>query len=460
MKVPKKIHFIAIGGAAMHNLALALKKIGHQVSGSDDEIFEPSYSRLNRVGLLPSQMGWDADRITSDIEIVILGMHARLDNPELIRAKELGLKVMSYPEFLYEQTKNKKRIAIGGSHGKTTITAMIMHVFKTCGLHFDYMVGSQIDGFETMVSLSEDAEWAIFEGDEYLSSPLDLRPKFLHYKPHLAVLSGIAWDHINVFPSFEEYKEQFLLFMQSLPSDGKLFWYEGDQDLKELASDASAKCKCIPYAPLKYSVQENQLILERGSESYPLQIIGEHNIQNLGAAMHICNEVGISGSDFYKAVASFKGTAKRMQLLAANGRASVYLDFAHSPSKVKATVESVKRQFPGHKLYACLELHTFSSLNKDFLPEYQGSLEVADKAFVFYNPEVVRHKRLPEISVNDVLEAFKKESLEVYTEKSKLKDRLQLVASPQAIYLMMSSGNFGGMNMDDWAKQIVSIVSC
>src|ERR1035437_6053473 len=369
-----KIHLIAIGGNAMHNLALALYHNGYEVSGSDDEIFEPSRSRLEKFGLLPPEIGWFPERITSNIDAVILGMHAREYNPELIKAQELGLTIYSYPEYLFEQTKGKKRVVIAGSHGKTTITSMIMHVLKHNRMDFDYMVGALVDGFDTMVSLSESTAVAIFEGDEYLSSPIDKKPKFHLYKPHIALITGIAWDHINVFPTLEIYVEQFAKFIDLIEPNGTLFYYEGDPVLNSLVKKTSNRINAKPYKEHDYTVHEHNTYLLSQSGSYKLNVFGIHNIQNVSAAKLICNQLGISDQEFYKGIATFKGASKRLQVLKSEDHSIAFLDFAHAPSKVKATINALKGQFPERKLIACLELHTFSSLNLEFLDQYKSSM--------------------------------------------------------------------------------------
>ncbi|NQU87503.1 MAG: peptidoglycan synthetase, partial [Mariniphaga sp.] len=414
-----RIHFIAIGGSAMHNLAIALKKKGYDVSGSDDEIFEPSKSRLKKYEILPEKVGWDTSIISKKLDAVILGMHARQDNPELLEAQKLGIKIYSYPEFLYEQTKHKKRIVIGGSHGKTTITSIIMHVLKENDIRFDYMVGAQIEGFETMVELNPDSEIAVFEGDEYLSSPIDRRPKFHLYKPHIGLISGIAWDHINVFPTFKNYVKQFRIFTDLIEPNGSLIYYDGDMELSQIAANAEVDEK-ISYQthPFKISGGITTLITELGEIN--LQIFGEHNLQNISGAKAVCNKLGISDQQFYNAIKTFRGAARRLQILSENNSTTVFFDFAHSPSKLKATTEAVKKQFPDRELIACMELHTFSSLKKDFLPHYKGCMDFANKAFVYFNHYTVKHKKLEPISEDQVYKAFAKKGLQVFTDSNVL----------------------------------------
>ena len=450
-----RVHFIAIGGSAMHNLAIALHKKGYKVTGSDDEIFEPSRSRLQKYGLLPEKQGWNPDIITQDIDAIILGMHARKDNPELQKALGAGLKVYSYPEYLYEQTKNKKRIVIGGSHGKTTITSMVMHVLRSTGVKFDYMVGAQLEGFDTMVNLEEDNEIAVFEGDEYLSSPIDLTPKFLWYKPHVALLSGIAWDHINVFPTWENYLEQFSKFAGTIKDNGTLVYYSGDPELVKIAEKQERRIKTIPYSEMEHTVSDGKTIVQFNDKNYPLNIFGDHNLQNLNGARLVCNTLGINDEIFLDAMQSFKGAAKRLQLLESAGNCNIWLDFAHSPSKLKATTQAVKSQYPDRELVACMELHTFSSLNKKFLPHYKGTMDAADRAFVFFNPEVLEHKKLPPVTKEEVAEAFDHPGLTVFTDSGELTKELKKINWDNKNLLIMTSGNFSGIDIKELAKSLI-----
>lgn len=442
-----RVHFIAVGGAVMHNLAIALKKKGYSVSGSDDEIFEPSRSRLASYNLLPERQGWYPEHITRDIDTVILGMHAREDNPELIRARELGLKIMSFPEYLYEQTKNKKRIVVAGSHGKTTTTAMIMHVFRFLGRKFDYMVGSAIDGFETMVGLSEDSDIAIFEGDEYLTSALDRRPKFHLYMPDIAILNGIAWDHKNVFPSFENYIDQFRIFITKIPDGGSLLYFDGDEIVKKLAVESTGNFRKIPYKIHGYFQNRKGFFGATHNRVVPLKIFGEHNMQNLSAARDACLAAGITEDGFYDAIQSFQGTSKRLQKIDENDKGIIYLDFAHSPSKVKATVEAVKARYPEKQLVACLELHTYSSLSQDFLPLYEGTLKEASAAFVYFNPHAIALKKLEPVTADAVKKAFGGNNVQVFNNSSALFSAIQDLNVPSPVYLMMSSGDFDGYDI-------------
>jgi UDP-N-acetylmuramate: L-alanyl-gamma-D-glutamyl-meso-diaminopimelate ligase len=442
-----RVHFIAIGGAVMHNLAIALKKKGYNVTGSDDEIFEPSRTRLANYGLLPSVQGWHPNNITEDIDTIILGMHAKADNPELLRAKELGLKIMSFPEYLYEQTKDKKRIVVAGSHGKTTTTAMIMHVFRTLGVRFDYMVGSIIDGFETMVGLSHDSEVAVLEGDEYLTSALDKRPKFHLYMPDIAILNGIAWDHKNVFPTFDNYIDQFRIFVSKITEGGSLIYFDGDPEVRKVALETDRRIKKIPYKVHGYFQNKQGFFGATHNRVVPLKFFGEHNMQNLSAAKEACLAAGINEDDFYHAIQSFEGTSKRLQKLAESDKGIVYLDFAHSPSKVKATVEAVRMRYPDRDIIACLELHTYSSLSSDFLPLYYGTLKDATYAFVYFNPHAIALKKLDQLSREDVKKAFGSADVQVFDNSSELFSTIQNKAYMDPVYLMMSSGDFDGFDL-------------
>ena len=448
------IHFIAIGGAVMHNLAIALHLKGYTITGSDDEIFEPSLSRLKKYNLLPKKWGWDSSRISPGTDAVILGMHARDDNPELIKARELNLKIYSFPEYLYEQTKNKTRIVIAGSHGKTTVTSMIMHALRENGLKFDYMVGSELSGFDTMVELNDANTVAIFEGDEYLTSPIDPRPKFHLYKPHISLITGIAWDHMNVFTTFEKYTEQFEIFASM--TSGSLVYYGKDNLLASIAAKHKDRISIYPYDEIISCSTENYSLVVLGSSAVTLRIFGRHNMQNLAGAMQICNLLGISERDFLFSMTTFKGAARRQELLAQKGTRLVYLDFAHSPSKVTATVQAFREQYNDKKLIACLELHTFSSLNTAFIPQYKSSLDKADKAIVFYNPEVVKHKNLPGFPPDFVLRSFERKDLVVLQDPAAVEEMLLNLSGENTVFLIMTSGNFSGLNLKSLAEAIVT----
>jgi UDP-N-acetylmuramate: L-alanyl-gamma-D-glutamyl-meso-diaminopimelate ligase len=443
-----RVHFIAIGGAVMHNLAIALHNKGYDVSGSDDEIFEPSRSRLEKYGLLPTKWGWDPSNISNNIDTVILGMHAKADNPELLRARDLGIKIMSFPEYLYEQTKNKKRIVIGGSHGKTTTTAMIMHVLRVLGIKFDFMVGSQIDGFETMVGLSDDSEFAIFEGDEYLTSALDKRPKFHLYMPDIAVLNGIAWDHMNVFPTFENYKEQFRIFTDKISDNGSLIYFDQDPEVKKVALAARENIRKIPYKVHGYFQNKTGFYAATHNRVIPVKIFGEHNMQNLSAAKEVCMAIGVNEDDFYRSIQSFEGTSRRLQKLKENENGLIFLDFAHSPSKVKATVDAIEARYPNREIIVCLELHTYSSLSREFLPLYKGTLSNAKNAFVYFNPHAIKLKKLEFLSKEAVSRAFGGENIKVYDNSEEMFAFIRSQKYKCPVYLIMSSGDFDGFDIN------------
>lgn len=439
----------------MHNLAIALHQKGIIVTGSDDEIFEPSKGRLNRLGLLPENEGWYPEKITTDIDAVIIGMHARKDNPELLRAQELGIKIFSYPEYIYEQTKDKIRVVIGGSHGKTSTTAMILHVLKECAVDCDFLVGAQLDGFDCMVKLTTDAKIAVIEGDEYLSSPTDLRPKFHLYHPNIALLSGIAWDHINVFPTFENYVEQFKIFLDKIESGGSLVYCEADGEVKKLSENHIGDFKKIPYNTHAHEVVNGITYLITDKGKIPLKIFGNHNLQNLNGAKYVCNELGITDAQFYNAIQSFKGAARRLELVKQNENTAIYKDFAHSPSKLKATTSAFKQQFPNRTLIACMELHTFSSLNATFLAEYHGAMEAADEAYVYFSPHTLEHKKLKPITEEEVRNAFGTANVQVFTDSNKLMQVLKNKTWPNANLLLMTSGNFDGVDFVQLANELI-----
>ena len=449
-----KIHFIAIGGSAMHNLAIALHLKGELVTGSDDEIFNPSKGRLQKYGLLPDKIGWDPAKVTKDLDAVILGMHARIDNPELIKAKELGLKIYSYPEYIYERTKNKIRVVIGGSHGKTSITSMILHVLSQFNIDHDYMVGAQLEGFECMVKLSEKAKIAVLEGDEYLSSPIDRRPKFHLYQPTIGLISGIAWDHINVFPTFENYVDQFKIFVDKIISSGSFIYFTGDEEVMKIKNSLNNGPNAFGYHTHDHVIEEGITYLVDGEKRYPLQIFGEHNLQNLNGALMVCKQLNLTNEQFYKAIQSFKGASKRLELVNKTNHSVMYKDFAHSPSKLKATTEAVKKQFPNRELVACMELHTFSSLNKSFLDQYKGAMDHADIAYVYFNPETIKHKKLDEITSEQVQQSFGSAKVQVITSSAQLIQLLQQIEWNGVNLLMMSSGNFDGIDFKELSDDL------
>jgi len=449
-----KVHFIAIGGSAMHNLAIALSRKGAQVTGSDDEIFEPSRSRLARQGILPQQLGWNPSLITDDLDAVILGMHAREDNPDLLKAKALGLKIYSYPEYLYEQSKDKRRIVIGGSHGKTTITSMLLHAVNACSLQVDYMVGAQLEGYDCMVKLTEEADVMILEGDEYLSSPIDRRPKFHLYRPHVAIISGIAWDHINVFPTFDNYVDQFEKFCSLIEPDGVLIYNTQDDEVNKLGVAYSNRLRVQPYATPDYDTTESSTRLKFNNKAYSLQIFGEHNLQNLMGAMYLAKEIGIDEDQFLNAMHDFTGAGKRLQKVVESEDFVMYKDFAHSPSKLKATTKAVKEKYANRKVIACMELHTFSSLKKEFLPHYKDAMKAADEAIVYFSPDVVAHKKLEPISKEMVFDGFGGKVLVLNKTEEVLRE-IRSKSWENSVLLMMSSGNFDGINYEALGEEIL-----
>ncbi len=444
-----RIHFIAIGGSIMHSLAMVMHAIGHKVTGSDDEIYEPSLSRLAGLGLLPESLGWHPDRIQKDIDVVVLGMHARADNPELVRAQELGLRIESFPEFIYNISKDKTRIVVAGSHGKTTTSGMIAHVLEKCNIKADRMIGARIGALEPVAIT--DAPVIILEGDEYLTSPLDPRPKFFHYHPQITIITGIAWDHMNVFPTYASYIDQFRQLIISLGSTDLLIYCAEDPDLVELVEDTEPVCKCIPYHSHPYAMSDGMVIIEEDNGlSYPLEIFGNHNLQNLKAAQIATHAIGLSSTDFYKAIQSFTGANKRLQLLYQSEHVTAYLDFAHAPSKVKATVNAVREKHGDAFIIACLELHTFSSLNPEFLPQYKDSLAEADVKIVYYSPHTLAIKKLPDLSPDQLSEYFDAPDLKVVTSADALKEAVMASRKEvDTVLLWMSSGRFDGLDLVD-----------
>ena len=453
----KKIHFIAIGGAVMHNLAIVLKRKGNTITGSDDQILDPARSNLEKEGLLPSALGFFAERITSELDAVILGMHARADNPELIEAQQLGLKIFSFPEYIYEVSRNKQRVVIAGSHGKTTITSMVMHVLKETGMDFDYLVGAKVPGFDTSVSITEHAPVIVLEGDEYLASPVHRESKFMFYRPNAALISGVAWDHINVFPDYEEYVKQFEKFAYTVEEWGFLTWYMHDEELKRIFNRYDAKVRTRPYDTHPYVVRQHTTYLQTEFGEIPIRVFGEHNLQNISGAKHLCNELGVFDEDFYKAIASFEGAANRLQLVGRNEVTTIYKDFAHSPSKLKATVQAVQQQFPDKALIAVMELHTFSSLNSDFLCQYEATMDEADIPVVYYDRETIAHKKMDMLDEKFVKEAFANPRLNIFTDKDALIEFLLSQNWQHKNLLLMSSGHFSGMNVEALSRQILQL---
>jgi UDP-N-acetylmuramate: L-alanyl-gamma-D-glutamyl-meso-diaminopimelate ligase len=448
-----KVHFIAIGGSVMHQLAIALRHKGYEVSGSDDEIFEPSKSNLATAGILPASLGWDPARIHPDLDAVILGMHARADNPELIRAQELKLKIYSFPEYIYQESKDKTRVAIGGSHGKTTITSMIMHVLQQCHQQFDYLVGAKLEGFSQSVNVT-DAPLIVCEADEYPASVLEKRPKFHFLHPHIAVLSGIAWDHINVFPTFENYLEQFAIFLRTMEPGGKLIYNQTDETLRQLVAKEGGHLECIPYGVPEHTIINGLTRVRFSNASTDLMVFGEHNLLNIHAALLVCKALGIGDIDFLAAIATFKGAAKRMELVAKNEQTAIYRDFAHAPSKVKATIQALRKQYPDRKLIAVLELHTYSSLNAAFMSEYAGALDPADLAGVFYSAHALEIKRMPDLSPEIIREGFANKDLVILNNRAALEAFLGQQDFHNTNVLLMSSGDYEGLDFGGLKKYL------
>ncbi|OFX69677.1 MAG: peptidoglycan synthetase [Bacteroidetes bacterium GWE2_29_8] len=442
-----RVHFIAIGGSAMHNLAIDLYNQGYDVSGSDDEIFEPALSKLKKYDLLPESIGWHPEIINDKINFIILGMHAKADNPELLKAKELGLQIYSYPDFLYKHSENKLRVVIGGSHGKTSITSMIMHVLKYINIDFDYMVGSKIDGFDTMVRLTKDSNVIIIEGDEYLASPLDPRPKFHIYKPHIALISGIEWDHINVFPTFDNYKQQFSKFIDLIEQNGTLIYTADDSNVIDVVNTSRNNIKKLAYKAIDFEIKDGITYIETPIGKQEVYVFGLHNMKNIAGAHLICKELGVDDMQFFEAIQTFKGSSKRLELIYKGASVNIYKDFAHSPSKLKATIDAVKAQFPERQLIAFMELHTYSSLNKDFLPEYSNAMDKADVPIVFYNNHALELKRMPPLDKEYVKKCFKNNDLKVFDNLSEFNEFLNNVTWEKTNLLLMSSGNFGNLNI-------------
>ncbi|MEV4883584.1 peptidoglycan synthetase [Chitinophaga ginsengisegetis] len=440
-----KVHFIAIGGSVMHQLAIALKNKGYQVTGSDDEIFEPALSNLQQAGILPASMGWDPARITPDLDAVILGMHARDDNPELIKARELQLKIYSFPEYIYQESKNKTRVAIGGSHGKTTTTAMVMHALQVNHQSFDYLVGARLEGFAQSVNIT-DAPVIVCEADEYPASAIEKRPKFHFLHPQIAVLTGIAWDHINVFPTYEIYKEQFAIFIRQMEAGQVLIYNNTDTELVSLVTATGGHLKLVPYGLPEHTITNGVTRVIFGDQQASLEVFGDHNLLNLHAAKLVCNELGLSNAEFLAAIATFKGAAKRLELVAKNDHCVIYRDFAHAPSKVKATMEATKHQFPDRKLIAVLELHTYSSLNADFLEQYHGALDTADTAVVFYSKHALEIKRMPDLAPELIAQRFGRNDLHVFHNREKLEAFLAAQQYQDTNLLLMSSGTYDGLD--------------
>jgi len=456
MSIHKKFHFIAIGGSVMHNLAIALSQQGHHVTGSDDDIQDPSKSKLSKNNLLPNELGWFPDKIDTSIDAVILGMHAKKDNAELLKAQSLKIPIYSFPEFIYSQSLDKQRIVIGGSHGKTTIAAILIHVLSFHKRKFDYVIGAQQAGIENTVKLS-DAPVILIEGDEYLSSPIDPTAKFLKYHHHMAIISGIAWDHANVFPAREDYIKQFELLADASPKCGTIIYNSEDPIVEKIGKAERADVQSIPYKTHEHIVENGVVYLTpAGKERTPIQLFGKHNMQNIAAARELLKKIGITNDQFYEAIPSFKGADGRLQPIASNKTTAIYKDFAHAPSKVRASTDAVKGLYPKRQLVGCLELHTYSSLNKNFLPEYKNSMGNCDTAIVYYNPEKVTQKGLEPLDTNTISKALNHKNLKVFSDISALQDFLQSLQWSNSNLVMMSSGNFNGLNLSQLAQNLTN----
>ncbi len=442
----KKVHLIAIGGSIMHNLALALDSQGFMLSGSDDQIFEPARTRLKNRGICPEKEGWFSEKINTDLSFVVLGMHAKPDNPELVKALELGVKVYSFPELVAEMYSNSTRIVVAGSHGKTTTTSMMMHVFKALGKQFDYLVGAQLEGFDVMVALDK-KEYSIIEGDEYLSSCLDPRPKFMHYSPQIAIITGIAWDHYNVFPTFDSYKNAFVQLIQSMKEGSLLLWYEGDSDLAELVGEYAQHLKTIAYKESEFVIQGNKCYLISEEACYSLEVFGRHNLQNMNSVIKVCEYLNFNSIDVCTSLSTFKGAAKRMQLLQNNGDLIIYQDFAHAPSKVKATINALRETYPYHHLHCFLELHTYSSLNKNFLPQYYSTVNECDEITIYFDPKALEIKRMEALDLQFIKDSFGRQNMNVIDNPAELKVQMDIARKGRGLLVFLGSGNWAGMEL-------------
>ena len=442
-------HFIAIGGAVMHQLASHLKNQGNTITGSDDAIYEPAKSNLEKLGLMPEQTGWFPAKITADIDAIILGMHAKSDNPELVKAQKLGLKIYSFPEFVFEQCKHKTRIAVAGSHGKTSITSMIMHMLRVNNKEFDYLVGAKLDGFDFMVKTSETAPLMVIEADEYLTSPLDLRSKFLHYHPHIAIISGIAWDHINVFPTFDEYLETFRKFILSIQANGYLIYNAEDEELVRMVNELKPTINLIPYKPFAFKSVDDESILLYDEKEFSINVFGSHNFANLKSAFEVGKIIGLSETQILESFQSFQGAAKRLEKIHDDKakQLTIFRDFAHAPSKVRATVKAVRERYANRKIIAVFELHTYSSLQENFIEHYAHSLDAADVRILFLDEEALKIKNKQDLDETWLKEQFADESILVFKDAAQLKEKINLETTDNCVILLMSSGNFAGMSL-------------
>ncbi|OSZ79446.1 peptidoglycan synthetase [Chitinophagaceae bacterium IBVUCB1] len=451
----KNIHFIAIGGAVMHQLALALLRQGHTVTGSDDEINDPAKGNLAAAGILPAAYGWHPEKITKELDAIVLGMHAKADNPELLAAQALGIPIYSFPEYVYEVSKNKKRVVVAGSHGKTTITSMVMHILRKQGIDFDYLVGAKVAGFEQSVRLS-DAPVIVLEGDEYPASVIEKRPKIFFYHPHISVLSGIAWDHINVFPTYDIYRNQFEQYLEGIENGAPVYYNNEDTEVQHVIGKSASHLQAVPYNMPAFHYEDGIAVLDTEFGAVPVSVFGRHNLLNMQAAIAVCVELGVSKADCYQAITDFSGAARRLEKLFQNDTLVAYRDFAHAPSKLKATLDAVREGYPTHKLIACFELHTYSSLNAQFLSEYAHSIDSADDAVVYFSHHALQLKGLPTLDTATVKQYFERADLAVIDNKEALQQHISslLANSTQpTCLLLMSSGTFDGIDWNSVCSQ-------
>ena len=452
----RKVHFISIGGSVMHSLAIELKRLNYVVTGSDDVIYEPSKSSLIENDLYPKELGWHESNIKDDLDFVILGMHARSDNPELKLAKHKKIKIYSFPEFVYEYSKNKTRVVIAGSHGKTTIASMVLHVLKNNTINVDYLLGAKIEGLSNSVSLSNENDFIIIEGDEYLSSRIHDTPKFHVYKPNIALISGISWDHVNVFPTFDVYKNQFGVFIDKIVDGGVLIYNDNDLEILDLLKNNQNFIRKIPYSRHNYIAKDNKFFIETDEGILPLKIFGKHNMENLSGAKQVCNLIGLTDDEFYNSILTFKGATNRLQLKEIKLGRSVIIDFAHSPSKLKASIDAVKTNFSG-ELVGVYELHTFSSFHKKFQIHYRGTMDKCDYPIIFIdrsNPKL-KNQDLDEESLK---KSFNNLKMKFIFDKDELDNYIMSFEQLNLNLLLMSSGKFGGIDVDRLSKNFCNNV--
>jgi len=452
----ESVHFIAIGGSVMHNLALALKKMGMRISGSDDEIYEPAAGKLKSGGI-EANIGWQPEKMDASIDLVVLGMHAKADNPELAKAKSLKLPIVSFPDFIRRWSANQQRIVIGGSHGKSSITALAMHVLNQLNKKFDYLIGAEVEGFSLTVSLS-DAPIIIIEGDEYLASKLDPVAKFLKYDHHIGLISGIAWDHKNVFPSFEDYTQQFEQFADKTPKAGSIIYNEKDLLAKKIGEKEREDVRKVPYGVHDAVIKNGVTYLKtKDYGEVKISVFGDHNLENIGAVLALVKLLGIEEKAFYQAVQTFTGAKKRLEIVKQQGNDKLFKDYAHSPSKLEATTTALKKQFADSKVVVAYELHTFSSLNKEFIKEYKNTLSKADEAFIFINPHNIKNSHTDDLTTTEIQEAFNNTELTLFTDKHKLVEAMKKAKTTEKnIFALLSSGNFDGLDIEEVSHKLIA----